>query len=146
MNFPSLSRINRHPSRLFSRWQADLDKIVSELSNMESNFDSEFACKCEVLEDDAGFTFKFDMPGVSKKDLKVEIDGNILSVSAERTEEKNDGKKSRYSEISYGSYQRTFTLPESTDASKIDAKFDNGVLTLTLPKNKTSAAKQISVQ
>lgn len=67
-------------------------------------------------------------------------------VSAERREEKkSEDKKSRYSEISYGSYQRRFTLPSAVDEKKVDAKFEDGVLMVTLPKTESTKTKQIAV-
>jgi HSP20 family protein len=147
MNFPSLFRTNNGSSRELSRLQKDFDCLFSELSDMEPFIKSDMSCSCELLEDNSNFTFKFDMPGIKKEDIKVEVDGNVLTVSAERSEEKkSDGKKSRYSEVSYGSYQRSFTLPDIAEEAKVGAKFENGVLTLTVPKAQTSNSKQISIQ
>lgn len=146
MNFPSLFRPNNQPTRMLSQLQSDFDRLLSELSSIEPLIKTDFTCNCEVLEDAATYTFKFDMPGIKKEDVKVELDGNVMTVSAERMDEKKNGKKSRYSEVSYGSYQRSFTLPEAVKEEKIDAKFDNGVLTLTVPKAKSANTKQIPVQ
>ncbi len=147
MNFPSLFRTNNQPARMFAQIQKDFDRLYSELSSLEPLMKSEMVCNCELSEDKASYMFKFDMPGVKKGDVDVRVDGNVLTVTAERTEEKkSDGKKNRYSEISYGSYQRSFTLPEPVNESKIDAKFENGVLLLTLPKAQNTNAKKIEIQ
>lgn len=146
MNLPSLFRSNNQSTRVLSRIQNDFDRLFSELTNMEPLLKTDFSCNCEVLEDAESYTFKFDMPGVKKQDVKVELDGNVMTVSAERMEEKKNGEKNRYSEVSYGSYQRAFTLPEAVKDEKIDAKFDNGVLTLTVPKTKSANTKQIAIQ
>lgn len=145
MHLPSLFKANSQPMRLFSQIHKDFDRLYSEFSNIDPLMKSDMICNCEVSEDKSHYKFKFDMPGVKKNDVKVQLDDHILTISAERSEEKSDGKKNRYSEISYGLYQRSFTLPEAVDESKIDAKFENGVLTLNIPKVQSSNAKQISV-
>jgi HSP20 family protein len=74
------------------------------------------------------------------------MDGDRLTIRAERKEEKEENTKKRHlSEIAYGSYLRSFTLPQAIDANKIEAKFDDGVLTVTVPKGQANKAKQISI-
>jgi HSP20 family protein len=88
-----------------------------------------------------------DLPGVSKEQVKVETDKDQLTVRAERKEEKKSETKKKYlTEMYYGSYVRSFTLPSPVDEKKVDAKFENGVLTITIPKTEASKAKQIPVQ
>jgi len=88
-------------------------------------------------------------PGFEKSDFNVNIEKNILTISAEKKNEvKNDDQKQIRSEYSYRAFKRSFTLDEKVDAEKIEAKYVNGVLTLNLPskvKVKTPA-KEISVQ
>jgi HSP20 family protein len=149
MNLPSLFRRNgAEPLRALSRLQNEFDRLFQELSEGKSDFAmTAFKPSCEIREDKSTYTLKFDMPGVKKEDVKLELEGNQLTVSAERQEEKTtEDKKSGYSEISYGSYQRSMTLPSAVDEKKADAKFENGVLTLTLPKVQPSNAKQIAIQ
>ena len=104
---------------------------------------------CELTEDDTSYTLKFDLPGIKKDQVNVEIDGDQLTVKAERHQEKKqESKKKYFSEISYGSYMRTMTLPSAIDEKKVDAKFENGVLTVTVPKETQAETKikQIKVQ
>ncbi|MGE4131018.1 MAG: Hsp20/alpha crystallin family protein [Bdellovibrionales bacterium] len=147
MNLPSLWRRGSEPYRLLSRLQNDFDRLFEDFAVAEPRLMvPEFSPTCELSEDKSNYVMTFDMPGVKKEDVKIELDGNRLMVSAERREEKEmEDKKRRYSEISYGSYQRTFTLPSAVDDKKVDAKFENGVLTLTMPKTESSKAKQIAV-
>jgi len=148
MNLPSILRRNgNQPFRGLSRLQNDFERLFQEMSELEPNFTtSDFSPSCEFNEDKANYTVKFDMPGVKKEDVKIELDGNQLMVSAERREEKkSEDKKSRYSEITYGSYQRSFTLPSTVDEKKVDAKFTDGVLTVSLSKTASTNAKQIPV-
>ena len=148
MNLPSLwRRQGRDPFGALSNLQRDFERLFDELTDVESRtLHSEFLPSCELIEDKANYLVRFDMPGVKKEDVNIQIDENHLTVSAERREEKTgEDRRSRFSEISYGSYQRSFSLPTLVDAGKIDAKFENGVLTLTMPKLPSSKAKQISV-
>ena len=104
-----------------------------------------FAPSCEILEDKANYLLKFDLPGVPKDKVKVEINDDQLTVSAERREEKTDQKKCM-SEISYGSFTRSFTLPGPVDEKQVNAVFDNGVLSLTIPKTQATKAKEITIK
>ena len=131
-----------------SRLQNEFDRAFQEFFEtfpVASAMD--FNPSCELTEDPTGYSLKFDVPGVKKEDVKIELTQNVLTVSAERKQEKaTDTKKQHYSEISYGSYRRSFSLPSEVDEKKVDAKFENGVLTVKLPKSETSKAKQISIQ
>lgn len=102
-----------------------------------------------IKETEATFQLDIVAPGFEKNDFKVNVEANILTVSAEKkTEEKKENEKQLRSEYSYRSFKRSFTLDEKIDASHIDAKYVNGVLTLNLPKKEEvkEAAKEITIQ
>jgi HSP20 family protein len=101
----------------------------------------------DVSEHERGYTVKLEVPGVSKEDIKVSIEGRQVSVQAQtqRSDEKKDGERVVYRERSVSSYARTFTLPAEVDQAEAGAKLDNGVLTLTLPKRVARNAGQITV-
>ena len=83
-------------------------------------------------------------PGMTKKDFKVELDGNSLTISSERTNQKEQSEDERYSrkEFSYQSFQRTFTLQKDVvDIDKIQAKYENGLLQLLIPKKEEAKQK-----
>lgn len=151
-NLPDPWRSNRFtsPFREFSRYQDRMDRLMNELMGARSeegvtSFD--FAPSCEISEEDRNFLLKVDLPGVKKENVKVEVDGDRLTIRAERKEEKEEKSKRRHlSEISYGSYVRSFTLPQAIDEKKVDAKFEDGVLIVTVPKTEATKAKQISIQ
>ncbi|SIN98051.1 Hsp20/alpha crystallin family protein [Chitinophaga niabensis] len=87
-------------------------------------------------------------PGFEKGDFKINLDGQTLTISSEKkTEQKVENEKQIRREFSFRSFSRSFTLDENVDADKINAKYDNGVLKLTLPKKeaKQEAAKEIIV-
>lgn len=83
-------------------------------------------------------------PGMTKKDFKVELDGNALTISSEKSDEKEEKEGENYSrkEFSYQSFQRTFTLPKGVvDVDKIQAKYENGLLHLLIPKKEEAKQK-----
>lgn len=87
-----------------------------------------------------------EIPGLDKNDLNVSVEGNTLVIKGEKKrEDKSEEEGVVRIERSYGSYYRALTLPATVDASKIDAKYKNGVLTLTLPKKEEAKPKQITV-
>jgi HSP20 family protein len=95
-----------------------------------------------VIETDKEYQVELAVPGLERKDFKVEIKDDILSVSAEKeTESKTERKNYRSKEFSYQSFYRSFTLPKNLIDEKIDAKYQNGVLTVTLPKKEVTVAK-----
>ena len=109
--------------------------------------------RVNVKENKDTFVVEVAAPGMDKKDFKVQLEGNLLTVSSERTEQNNeDNQDEKYSrrEFSYQSFQRTFTLPKDVvDADKIQAKYENGLLHLEIPKKeeaKVKPPKQIQIQ
>ncbi|GMV02976.1 MAG: Hsp20/alpha crystallin family protein [Burkholderiaceae bacterium] len=103
--------------------------------------------RVDVKENDGEYTVNAEIPGVKKEDIQVQIDGNRVSISAEvkRESEKKDGERVLRSERYYGAVARSFSLASELDESKAVAKYDNGVLTLTLPKKATPSARRLAV-
>jgi HSP20 family protein len=88
-----------------------------------------------LAETDQGFEVTADMPGIDAKDIDVQMRDGVLSIRGERKEEKDDKQKNYHLvERSYGSFERAFALPADVLPDKIEAKFDKGVLRVTLPK------------
>jgi HSP20 family protein len=104
--------------------------------------------KMDLKEDDNAYTVHADIPGVKKEDIHVSIDGNQVSISAETKIEKEEkkGEKVLRSERYVGKVARSFTLAHDVDDSKAQAKYNDGVLELTLPKKAVSAAKKLAIQ
>lgn len=104
--------------------------------------------KMDVKEDDKAFTVHAEVPGVKKEDIHVSIDGNQVSITAEIRREKEDkqGEKALRSERYYGKVYRSFTLGQDVDQDGASARYDNGVLELTLPKKAASAQKRLTVE
>lgn len=108
----------------------------------------ELDIRVDVVEKDGMFKVSADLPGVKKEDIHVRIDGNLVQIDAETKREKevkeNGGKVLR-SERYYGSVSRAFSLSQDVDESKATAKYENGVLTLELPKKATSTSKRLTI-
>ena len=104
--------------------------------------------KMDVSEDDKAYHVKAEIPGVRKEDIKVSIDGDRVSISAEARKEKEEKKGETVirSERYYGSQFRGFTLQQAIDSAKADAHYENGVLELTLPKREPASAKEIAIK
>lgn len=100
----------------------------------------------DIYESENAFVATADLPGLDKKDIEVSLEDNVLTVSGERNYAKNGEQGSfRRIERAYGTFRRSFTLPSGVDAAKVDAHFENGVLTLTLPKSETAKSRKIKV-
>ena len=104
--------------------------------------------KIDVKEDDAAYTVHAEVPGVPKEDINVSIDGNVVSLRAEvrQHDEKKEGEKVLRSERYFGSVARSFQLPVDVDAAQAKARYDNGVLTLTLPKLQGARAQRLAIE
>jgi len=107
---------------------------------------SSFAPDFEVKETKESFVFTADLPGVAEKDVQVQVTDNRLSVSGKRESEKTEQGETFYtSERSYGSFTRSFMLPEGIDADKVHAQLKNGVLTVAVPKRPETQPRKIAV-
>jgi len=108
---------------------------------------AEWAPSVDISEDDKEWLVKADLPEVKKDDVKVTVDNGVLTVTGERKFEKDEkGKKYHRIERSYGSFSRTFTLPEGADGAKVSADFKEGVLKVHLPKCEKAKSKAVEVK
>lgn len=104
--------------------------------------------KMDVSEDDKAYTVHAEIPGVKKDDIHVNIDGNQVSISAEVKNEKEvkEGETLLRSERYYGSVSRAFSLAQDVDEGAAQAKYNDGVLELTLPKKRAATSKKLVIQ
>jgi HSP20 family protein len=103
----------------------------------------------DVREDEDGLNVVVELPGMSSEDVKVSVENGILSISGEKKQETEAGDaESNYHlvERRYGSFERTFRLPRSVDSDKVNAKFENGLLTIDLPKSEKAKKKLIEIK
>jgi HSP20 family protein len=101
----------------------------------------------DVLERDDAFEVKAELPGLKKEQVKITLRDDILTIRGEKKQEPEEEKRQyRRSERSYGMFQRSFTLPASVRHDKIDATFQDGVLTVVLPKSEEAKPRDIEVK
>lgn len=103
--------------------------------------------KVEVKENGKLYTVTVELPGLDEKDVKVQVEDDVLTIAGEKKVEHTD-EKTHYSERSYGNFTRAFTLPADADRNSISAKFTKGVLTLEIAKTATPPAqiKQVAIK
>ncbi|MFZ3223044.1 MAG: Hsp20/alpha crystallin family protein [Rugosibacter sp.] len=106
------------------------------------------ALTVDVTEQDKAYAIHAEIPGVNKEDIHVSIDGAVVSISAERRNQKEvrDSNKILRSERYFGKVSRSFQLPQEVDESQASAKYSEGVLELLLPKKAAAQAKRLSIQ
>lgn len=126
-----------------------LDRVFDDFFSMPSWIDSNktFMPAVDIVENDDNIRMVFQVPGMDKKDIKIKIEGDRINVFGKR-EHKVDEEKDSYihREISYGEFTRSFTLPDSVNTDKIDAKYENGILTILLNKKEEVKPKEIEVK
>jgi len=106
-----------------------------------------FVPSFEVKETKDAFVLQADLPGVAEADLEITVANNILSITGRRqAEERNEGETYSLYERQFGSFSRTFALPQIADGEKMDAKLTNGVLTLTIAKKAEAQPRKIALK
>ena len=144
----TLVKFNNGQKREVNPWFGDVfDSIIND-----SYFNDRFVNKVpavNIAETENEFNIELAVPGLKKEDFKINLDKNVLSVSAEKkTENVDEGKKYSKREYSYNSFVRSFTLPETADYAKIDAEYTDGVLKLNVAKKEEAKiqSREISVK
>jgi HSP20 family protein len=113
----------------------------------EPNTTRPWAPAVDIFETDNELVIKADLPDVPLKDIDIQLENGTLTLKGERKFEKNENSKGYHRiERSYGSFVRLFTVPETVDSENVHAAYNNGVLTVTLPKKEVAKPKAIKVQ
>jgi len=125
----------------WNEWFDNENSFLSRQSRMPS---------VNITENKDQYNVSLAVPGMKKDDFKIDVEGNILTISCEKDETKEENEK-RYTrkEYSYSSFSRSFTLPDEVNREKIDARYEEGLLKISLPRKeevKKFAAKQIAIQ
>ncbi len=105
-----------------------------------------FSPPVDIHEDEHGLELTLDLPGVSPGDLNIEAENNTLTVQAERKYGRVEGRTAHRVERAYGTFVRTFSVPAKYDLSKVEADFDNGSLTIKVPRSEAAQKRSISVR
>jgi HSP20 family protein len=130
---------------MFHRYSKSMS--LPRTSDQEMVTAGDWAPRVDIAETDAEFTIKAEIPEVKKEDVKISLENGVMKISGERKQEKEEkNKKFHRVERFYGSFMRSFILPDNVDESKIDASFKDGVLNLKLPKTEKAKPKSIDVK
>jgi len=113
----------------------------------EKDSDVAWIPRVDVNESDKEITIDVELPGIDRKDVKVEVRDNTLTISGERkSERKTEEENCCVAERHYGRFERSFTLTDTVDANNISAKYKDGVLSLALPKTEKAIPKEIAIE
>jgi HSP20 family protein len=137
------------PFREFTTLQDRMNRLFRDSfsdGREEALTTTSFAPAVDVYEDEHNVALKIEVPGIDEKDIDVRIENNTLTVHGERNFEKEEKEENyRRVERQYGSFTRSFTLPNTVDTEKVSANYEKGVLKVTLPKKAEAKPKQIRV-
>ncbi len=101
----------------------------------------------DVSETPEALTLKLEVPGLSRDDIKISVENNMLTVRGEKTQETSSENETFYrTERSYGSFERSFSLPSHVDPDDVKASLENGVLTIRLPRREEAKAREIAIE
>jgi HSP20 family protein len=133
------------PAEELSNWHRDIDDLFGrffERPDSENSF-SNWTPRMETYHKDSDYVVRVDLPGVDPKDVHVEAEGNILSITGER---KSEEKGSEYRETFYGKFERRFALPQGVETDKIAAHYEHGVLEIRLPLPAQLTGRKIPIR
>jgi HSP20 family protein len=119
-----------------------IDRFFNESLSRQGGSAYSFVPKVDIIENEKAYEIHLAVPGVNKEDFKLDLNDNFLTVSGERKFTKEQKDRNYHSiETQYGSFSRSFGLPENVDAGKISAKYNNGILEILVPKDEKKTLK-----
>ena len=133
--FEELNSLHRDLDRVFGYTHGDGRSAVGEAS---------WAPATEIATVPDGWQVRMALPGIDPGDVKIDLNGDTLTVAGERSSRREDAELSR-SEISYGKFERMLTLPTNVDTDRVEANFDNGMLDLSLPLAESAKPRRIEI-
>lgn len=140
--FKELEDMQRRLSTVFGRLP-----VRKEGGKDEAMTVAEWAPLVDIVEDEKEYLVKAELPEVKKEDVKVTVEDDVLTITGERKYEKEEkGKKYHRVERAYGSFERSFTLPEDADGTKVNAEFKDGILRVHVAKSEKAKPKSIEVK
>jgi HSP20 family protein len=148
-----MTRLTRNRNRNLNSLQNEIDRVFDQFFSSGdqdrggSSTQTVWRPRTDLIETDDSYRLHLDMPGMSRDELNISYKDNELVVSGERTSDRS-GEDEEFVRVerSFGQFRRTFTLPRTVDAEHISATYDNGVLTVTVPKTETVTPRQIEIQ
>lgn len=140
-----ITRWNETPFGVVRDFEREIGKIFDGSWNLRS--EASFVPAVDVEETEQHYIMSFDLPGIKKEDINIEVHENQITISGERKQayKRNTGSTS-YKERAYGKFVRTFAIPQSVDTEKVEAHYENGVLVLALPKAEMAKSRKVQIQ
>ena len=129
--------------------QREIDHLFDRFrgGSVDNGYSNSLMPAVDIIERESDFYIKAELPGVQKEDVKISVQNDVLTIRGEKKQEtEKKGENYHRVERTYGSFQRSFTLPASVHSGRIEASFDNGVLTINLPKAEEAKPKEIEVK
>lgn len=140
--FRDLEEVSERLNRMFGR-----SNLATTPRSNEALFSFDWTPSVDIAETAEAFEIKAELPDVKKEDIKVSVEDGELRISGERKQEKEEkGKKFHRVERSYGSFMRSFTLPENVDDSRLAAEYKDGLLNVRLPKTEKAKPRAVTVK
>jgi len=147
-----MALVRWEPARELGSLQSEMNRLFNTLYNSPTTarngiVSRRFVPSMDLVETETHYVLKADLPGLSEEDVAIEVADNVLTVTGERKsehEEKKDGY--RRVERSFGSFRRALRLPEGVDADAISARFDKGVLEVSVPKPEQRKPHRVAIQ
>ena len=144
-----MTLVRYNPNRLMANVGRDFDGLIDSFFRapvFKGNCDCDFMPRVDIVEDKDNIRLQFELPGMEKNEIKVLVEDGVLTVSGGRKQESEE-KDNNYirTERVYGSFSRSFTLPENVDSEKVSADYKNGLLSITLAKTEKAKPKEITV-
>jgi len=139
----------RTPNHTLRDLQREVDSIFDQFFGRGEDDETSavWAPRTDLSETDEAFRIRLDVPGMKKEDITVNLQNNTLTVSGERSSERTEeGEEYVRVERAFGNFHRTFTLPDAVDQENVEASYEDGVLTINVPKTEASTRRQIEIQ
>ena len=145
-----MTLIRYEPWNMLNHLRREMDQMLEGQSSRDENSmvaTSDWTPAVDIKEDENRFVIIADVPGVDPKDIEVHMENGVLSIKGEReSETKVEEEGYKRVERSRGTFYRRFSLPDSANADKINAKSQNGVLEITIPKQEKIQSRKINVE
>lgn len=130
-----MTLIKFEPLRELESMHDRIQRYFDDFSNFGFSFTDNFNPRIDISEDEQSLNIIAEIPGIKKENLKITLQDNILTIEGEKKKEDEVKEKNYYrSERVFGSFKRCFTLPSEVDSEKVDAKFEDGILNISLKK------------
>ena len=145
----SIARYSKPSSPALNPW-SEFDSLMNRVMGSRygvTNGRSEFMPPVNVREDGDQLVLEAELPGMSEEDIDIEFENNVLTIRGEKTHEREEHEGERFHvwERQYGSFLRSFTLPRTVRGDEVNASFENGILTVTMPKTPEAKGRKITI-